>query len=449
MATNISIIGAGSAVFSLSLIRDICLTPNLQGSTITFMDINPGRLDAAFALCQRYAAEMGMELDLRKTLDRREALLGAEFVINTALVNGHHAWKDGWELASKLGYRFGGSYHIMHDEAFWINFYQYRLFEDVVEDMLELCPDAYHLLVANPVLAGVTFLARKYPEHKLVGLCHGYGGVYHLAKELGLDRDKLTFELPGVNHFIWLTELYHDGEDAFPLIDKWIEQQAPKYWETCGTSNGLGPKAIDLYQRFGAFPIGDTGTVGGGTWPWWYHVDAATEQRWQEDPTKWWYEGYFPHTAARVAEAAQMAADPSVKLSEHFPPKPSGESMVPIIESMACDIPRTYIVNILNDGDFVPGVPRDFQVEVPALVSRRGIQGIQTNGLPPEIISYIFHDRIAPVELELEAYETGSRELLFELIMMDPWSRSQEQAEALLDGILELPYHAEMREYYQ
>ncbi|NLE43312.1 MAG: hypothetical protein GX620_01220, partial [Chloroflexi bacterium] len=40
MDTKISIIGAGSAVFSLSMIRDICLTPNLQGSTIMFMDID-------------------------------------------------------------------------------------------------------------------------------------------------------------------------------------------------------------------------------------------------------------------------------------------------------------------------------------------------------------------------------------------------------------------------
>lgn len=32
---KISIIGAGSAVFSISLIKDLCLTPNLSGSTVT------------------------------------------------------------------------------------------------------------------------------------------------------------------------------------------------------------------------------------------------------------------------------------------------------------------------------------------------------------------------------------------------------------------------------
>jgi alpha-galactosidase len=446
--TRIAIIGAGSAVFSLSIIRDICLTPNLRGSTITFMDVDQARLDAAQRLCQRYAADVGIELDLRKTTDRRESLQGADFVVNTALVSGHRAMREGWELAKRHGYRFGGSYHIVHDEAFWINYNQYVLFEEVVQDMMEICPDAWHLLVANPVLAGVTFLARKYPQHKLVGLCHGYGGVYHLADILGLDRDKITFELPGVNHFIWLTHFYHEGKDVMPLIDRWIAEEAPTYWKTCHPSSGLGPKAIDLYKRFGAFPVGDTGNPGGGTWPWWYHVDAATEHRWNEDPTGW-YEGYFEHGAARVAEIARMAADESVRVTDHFPQKMSGESMVPIIESMVCDIPRVFIVNILNSGEFVSGVPHDFEVEVPALVSKRGVQGIQTNGLSQELISYILHDRVAPVNLELAAYESGNKELLFQLIMMDPWSRSEGQARAMLEDILALPYHGRMRQHYR
>jgi alpha-galactosidase len=73
----------------------------------------------------------------------------------------------------------------MHDEAFWINFPQLRLFEAVIEDMLEICPQAWYIQIANPVKAGITHLARTYPQAKIVGLCHGYGGVYYLANKLG------------------------------------------------------------------------------------------------------------------------------------------------------------------------------------------------------------------------------------------------------------------------
>ena len=50
---KISIIGAGSAVFSMRLVRDLCLTPSLQGSTVCFMDINEERLNIVHNLAQR------------------------------------------------------------------------------------------------------------------------------------------------------------------------------------------------------------------------------------------------------------------------------------------------------------------------------------------------------------------------------------------------------------
>jgi alpha-galactosidase len=114
------------------------LTPNLQGSRITFVDIDQNRLDGAYNLCKRFASEVGIQLNLEKTTDRRAALKGADFVINTALGAGHYRLREGWQIGRKHGYRLGGSLHIMHDEAFWVNFYQYRLFEAFIQDILEI-----------------------------------------------------------------------------------------------------------------------------------------------------------------------------------------------------------------------------------------------------------------------------------------------------------------------
>jgi alpha-galactosidase len=47
--------------------------------------------------------------------------------------------------------------------------------------------------------------------------------------------------------------------------------------------------------------IGDTATPGGGTWPWWYHIDDETERNWKEDPQNW-YEGYFVGGKKNVEE---------------------------------------------------------------------------------------------------------------------------------------------------
>ncbi len=448
MTVKIALIGAASAVFSISLIRDLCLTPNLAGSTVTFMDIDESRLAGAYHLCQRFADEVGIRLNLEKTTERCQALKGADFVINTALGSGHHHLQEGWEIGRKHGYRIGGSLHVMHDEAFWINFYQYRLFEAFIQDILDICPQAWYLQVANPVYMGITLLGRKYPQAKIVGLCHGYRGVYNLARQLSLSSDKLTFEIPGVNHFVFLTKLFHDGQDALPLIDQWLKEKSSQHWKECGNSSDTGPKAFDIYKRLGVFPVGDTATPGGGAWPYWYHTSDEVEKQWQEDP--WgWYQRYFYWTGQNVVEIQRISEDQSAKVTDHYKPIRSGEIMIDLIESIACDIPRPLVVNIPNQGDFVPGLPRDVAVEIQALCSARGIQGIRTGGLPPHILSLIYHERIASMEMELAAYLQGSKELLLQLILMDPYTKSQAQANALLEDILALPYHAEMRQHYK
>lgn len=447
MAVKISIIGAGSAVFSLNLIKDICLTPNLQDSVVSFMDINEERLETAYLLCKRYAAEVGMNLTFERTTDRRECIKGADFVINTALAAHHGRLREGWEIARKHGYHFGGL-HIMHDEAFWVNFYQLRLMESIVQDILEICPDAWFVLVANPVQAGVTYLKRKYKNLKIVGMCHGFGGVNYLAKTIGLDPEHISYEIPGVNHFVWLTKFFYKGQDAFPILDKWIEENSEEYFKKTSKSDHQGPKPMDLYKRFGAYPIGDTATPGGGSWGYWYHTDAEVEKQWHEDP--WgWYQGYFDGGLKHVEHMNKVARDPNVKIREEFPGDRSSEPMIPLIEALACDVERVVMVNILNEGSFVPGIPTDYEVEVPAVVSKKGVQGIRTEGLPKHIIAYLYRDRIAPVEMELAAFEKGDKNLLLSLIMMDPSNKSEAQAKSFLEEILALPYHSEMKEYYK
>lgn len=449
MNIKISVIGAGSSVFSLDLIRDLCISEYLKDCTVSFMDIDEERLESAYRLCKRYAEEMGQNLNIEKTTDRIESLTGADFVINTALHVNYELWKRGWAIAGKYGYRYGGSLHIMHDEAFWINFYQYRLMESVYEDMRRVCPDAWYLLVANPVLAGITYLKRKYPDSKIVGLCHGCNGVYHVAETLGFDREDIQFEMSGVNHMIWLNHFTYKGKDAFPILEQWIEKGAREYGQNCSYSNGMGPKAVDLYKKYGAFPIGDTGNPGGGSWGYWYHTDKNTEEKWNEDPARWFKEIYFEANERIVKEMKEAGENPDIKVTEKFPPHQTTEPMVGVIESIAFDIPRIIITNIQNDREYVKGVPKDFEVEIPTLVSGAGIEGIRCKELPKGIIAHILRDRVAPVEVELEAYEKGSYDMLLDLVMMDPWTESEERARAFVDEILGQPELWEMKEHYR
>lgn len=455
MSCKICIIGAGSAVFSLNLIKDICVNSRFKGSTVSLMDINIERLEAIYGLCKRYADEMNLDINIIKTTDRCEAMQGADFVLNVALDYGHERFKQGIKTAYDNGYRFGGSLHVLHDEAFFINFHQLKLMEEILVDMLKICPKAYYIMVANPVQGGVTYLSRKYKDAKIIGMCHGYTGVYKLIKAMGLERSKLGFEIAGVNHFIWLTSFRYNGEDGYKLLNEWLDSHNgllvpdKKEFEKFGlAADEIGAKAIDLYKKFGLFPIGDTASPGGGAWGWEYHTDSETQEKYQSDPLKW-YERYFKGCDESVANIKRVVEDKSIKVSDVFSSVASDEPMIPLIEGLAYDTDNKVVVNILNDGGYMKGLPTDYEVEIAARVDKNGVHPIHNNGLPKPIMAHLLRDRIAPVETELAAFENHSKELLIDLVMMDPWTKSKKQAEKLIDDIFALPCNADMKEYYK
>lgn len=455
MACKICIIGAGSAIFSLNLIKDICINEHFKDCTVSLMDVDVGRLEAIYGLCTRYTEEMGSHINVIKTTDRREAMQGADFVLNVALDYGHDRYKQGIKVAYENGYRFGGSLHVLHDEAFYINFHQLRLMEDILKDVLDICPDAWYIMVANPVQGGVTYLQRKYKNAKIIGMCHGYTGVYSITDVMGLDRKDVSYEICGVNHFIWLTSFRYKGQDGYKLLDKWIEEHDGKiaYNDEIIKRIGLksdevSPKAIDLYKKYGMFPIGDTASAGGGAWGWEYHTDDATEEKFASKPYAW-YQDYFAECERNIAEIKRVVEDTSVKVSDVFSSMPSDEPMIPLIEGLAFDTSNKVVVNILNSGGYMKGLPTDYEVEIAAIVDKHGIHPIHNDGLPKPIMAHLMRDRIASVEMELAALENHSKEYLIDLVMMDPWTKSRAQAEKLIHDIFELPCNSDMKEYYK
>lgn len=454
MSVKICIIGAGSASFSVNLVKDVCINEHFKGSTVTLVDINNDRLEAIYGLCVRYKEELGADINIIKTKDRREGMKGADFVMNVALDGGHERFKQSLEVAYKNGYRFGGSLHVCHDEGFYINFHQLSLMEDILVDMLNICPKAYYILVANPVQAGVTYLSRKYNGAKIVGMCHGFNGVYKITNAMGLEKKDVSFEVCGVNHFIWMTSFRYKGKDAYPLLDKWIEDHngviaEGEALEKFGlASDEISRKAVDQYRKFGLFPIGDTPSSGGGAWGWEYHTDGEIEKYYQCEPYEW-YQKLFKSNEAFTDELSGIVKDKERKVSDVFSINASPEPMIPLMEGLAFDTDTKVIVNILNDGGYMKGLSTDYEVEIAARVDKHGIHPIHNNGLPKPIMTHLMRDRIAPVEMELAAFENHSIDLLVDLVMMDPWTTSRVQAEKLVLDILDLPVNKKMKEYYK
>jgi len=433
-SVKVTVIGAGSVVFSLGLVKDMCLTKSLAGSKVCFMDINEERLDVVYQLAKRYAQDLGSDLQFEKTLDRETSLQDADFMINTATAtHNEYFMKRRRELAAKHGYFYG---HTGMPE-----YHNLQIMLDCARDVARICPDAWILQAGNPVFAGTTLMGRE-TGAKVCGLCHGHYGYRTIARTIGLDPEKITWQAPGLNHNVWLTHFYHDGEDAYPLLDAWIDQKAEQYWQEMEASGGSIPaqmslSAVHQYKMFGLFPLGDTPRSGG----WWYHTDLDTRARWYGPggggDTPAGRDKILERKEQKYKEMKTAAYDAQVRPVDLFGDRKTSEQHIPIIDALVNNNEYYAQVNVLNNGA-LPGLPADVAVEVPAVVNQKGIQPIRVPPLPKKVML----ERIYPVwlsmERTLEALKSGDTSMLLYGILESHQTQSYEQALDMLQALIDI-----------
>ena len=453
-SVKIAVIGAGSAQFSAGLINDLCRTPGLAGSHLALMDVSEERLGLMQRLGVRYADELGVDYTFETTTDRQAALQDADFIINTAYVQGHYHARAMRELTARHGYYYGGV-----GLGSW---YQLRLMLDVARDIERICPRAWLLQSGNPVFQGCTLMTRE-TGIKVCGLCHGHYGVHEVAHTLGLDPARVTWQAPGLNHNIWLTHFEYEGQDAYPLLDEWIETQGEEYWRTHvarGTHDiQMSRGTIHQYRMYGRMPIGDTPRAGG----WWYHTDIETKKRWFGEPyggpdTELARPRFVENLEGTISGIARALEDPTASLSALAAQmlggrEMTGEQIVPIMDALtngqATSASAQQVqVNVPNRGA-LEGIPGDVVVEVPAVVDRRGIQPLHVGALPPKVmLEHVLPDWL-DMERELEAFRTGDRSMLLWRVLESHQTRSYDQALAVLEDLLSAEGNQEMDAYFK
>jgi len=476
-SVKISIIGAGSAVFSLRLVSDLCKTPGLCGSVVTLMDIDEKRLEAVYILAKKLVEEFGEDIKFEKTSSLEDAIRDSDFVINTALIGGHNYLEKVREISEKHGYYRGidaQEFNMVSDYYTISNYNQLCFFLEVAKMVEKLSPKAWLLQTANPVFEGTTLITKTVPV-KTVGFCHGHYGVLKIFEVLKLEKEKVNWQVSGFNHGIWLNRFEYEGMNAYPILDKWIEEKYKDWKPENPFDDQLSPVAIDMYKFFGVMPIGDT--VRNSTWR--YHKNLEIKKRWYGDPWggadseigwKWYQDLLMEVTNVMKKLAKYLKENPKVRISSTIEmlnhelsvkssdleinrildsERKSGEQHIPFIESLLKDKKGRFIVNIPNKGKIIPDIPEDVVVEVPAIVDKDGIHPEKiTPPLPKRVIMYYLYPRMIRMEMALEAFLTGDMRILKEILYRDPRTRNDEQVENVLKDILALPENEKMRKHY-
>ena len=439
---RISLIGAGSGQFSLALLRDLVLSDALQGSTITFMDIDQTRLESVGRLTRRYCEEVGADLVIGTSNELDEALTDAEFVINTALAGGHTVYEAERSLAESHGYYRGIT--LLHNQR------NLLLMLEVAKAMERICPDAWLVQASNPVLEGCTLMTRE-TSIKVVGLCHGYRGYRKVARLLGLDPDRVTWQAPGFNHVIYLTEFCYEGSSIYPLLDQWITTEAETHWARTDlgfTDSDLSRAAIDQYHRVGLLPLGDASR---GFETWWYNSDLATKKHWFGhlggfDSELGWQQ-YLDRLSQGLDEIRRAVHDKDTPITKSIPLVHSGENHVPLIESLVTGEEKTIQVNLPNNGA-IHGLPDDVVVEGKGLVLNGHVRLLGVGSLPDPLMSKILLPRWVELEQVISGFRRHDAGMLRELVLEDHRTTSAEQADALLDAVFAASYNSAIATWY-
>ena len=103
MAVKVAMIGAGSVVFCKTLLSDMMATPALAGAEFALMSPTEPKLRRMEAFANRMLKENGHSGSVRATVDRREAITGADFVVVMVQVGGMEAFGIDYEIPLKYG----------------------------------------------------------------------------------------------------------------------------------------------------------------------------------------------------------------------------------------------------------------------------------------------------------------------------------------------------------
>jgi alpha-galactosidase len=317
---------------------------------------------------------------------------------------------------------------------------------DVVRDMEEVCPEAWLLQAGNPVFDGATLMTRE-TDIKVCGLCHGHYGYQQIARTIGLEPDQVTWQAPGLNHNIWLTHFYYQGQDAYPILDAWIKDSIESYWkerQEKGIPAQMSPAAIHKYKMYGLMPVGDTPRRGG----WWYHVDLETRKRWYGGPigggdTPEGRDRILKGKEKRFEQMKEAASDPKARPLKIFGDQKTSEQHIPIIDGLVNDNEGQFQVNVRNNGALA-GLPDDVAVEVPAIVNRKGIQPLRVHPLPRKIMLECIYPHWLRMEQTLEALKSGDKSMLLYSILDSHQTQSYDQAMNVLNALLSIEQNEPM-----
>jgi alpha-galactosidase len=407
--TKIAFIGAGSLGFTRDLVRDILTFPRLQDATLALMDIDAERLEFARASVQRIVDIGHYPARVEATMDRAEALAGADAVLCTILAGGTEVWRFDIEIPKKYGVDTSvgdtrgpsGIFRALRTIPVMLG---------IAHDMERYCPGAILLNYTNPMAMLCRAMQRE-SFIQLTGLCHSVQGTaMMLAEWIGAPYEEVTYTCAGINHQAWYLKFEWNGKDAYPLIRQAVVDRPEVYNEEIVRN--------EMFLHLDYYVTESSGH--NSEYNWWFRKRPDLIEKYCTHGTGW-NPGEYAYILKEYQEAESTWKDEARKWFAEETPislEREHEYAAYIINAWRGGEIFSFNGNVPNTG-LITNLPPGACVEVPVFVDKAGFHPVHVGALPPQCAT-LTHVSVMVEEMAVEAALTGNPRLVFQAIAHDP-----------------------------
>ena len=408
--TKITFIGAGSLGFTAGLVRDILTFPLLEDAHIALMDIDAERLDFAHKTVLKLVEAGKYPAKVTATLDRVEALKGADVVLTTILTGSTDVWKYDIEIPKKYGVDIN-----VGDTRGPSGIFRFLRtlppMTDIVRDMEKYCPHAILLNYTNPMamLCGALQRQTRIP---VTGLCHSVQGTaMMLAVWIGALYPEVSYLCAGINHQAWYLKYEVSGQDAYPLIHKTITEN-PDIYNAEQVRN-------EMYLALGYYVTESSGH--NSEYNWWFRKRPDLIEKYCTHGTGWNPGEYayilkeYQNTEATWKDGVRVELAKEVTRSDLTR---GLEYAAYIINALKGGEPFKFNGNVPNT-KLITNLSEGACVEVPVYVDKAGFHPLHVGPLPPEC-AILTQLSSGIEEMAITAALTGDPTMVFRAICHDP-----------------------------
>ena len=381
------------------------------------MGLDKVRINTEFA--RRMVKKAGLPIQVSYTLNRKEGLKDAAFVITQLRVGGLDARAKDERIP--LTYGVIGQETTGPGGCFKA-FRTIPVLLDICKDMEQVCPDAWLINFTNP--AGiVTEAVLKYTKVKCIGLCNVSINMKHdAAQRLQVDAEELDCRFIGLNHLSVMNHAFYQGADR-------IEEVLAVSNRESVVKNIEKNDEMDTLAR-------EMGCMFSPYLQYFYSEKEMLKKETEEA---------ISITGTRADQVKKVEKDLfACYQDENLEEKPEAlskrggsrysEAAINLIDSLYNDRQDVQVVDVMNHGT-IPQLPDDCVIETNCVIGKDGARPLADVEVPAEILGLIEQVKAYEI-LAIEAAVTGDRRKALMALMNNPLVHDVKDARGILEDMM-------------